>query len=150
MSVLDYICLAVMAFSTIICAYKGLRRIIFKICAVVFAVLISRYWGNILLNELNISLSPAVGGVVVFLFFFVVFKLVFKIIEGKLTDGVRSIVIDRLLGALVGLFVGTTVVFVFTEIIFIIEKVTILFDIAPEISEMIDNTIIFRFMRNLN
>ena len=150
MSVFDYVCLAVIAFSTIICAYKGLRKIIFKICATVFAVLISRYWGNILLNELNISLSPAVGGVVVFLFFFVVFKLVFKIIEGKLTDGVRSIVIDRLLGALVGLFVGTTVVFVFTEIIFIIEKVTILFDIAPEISEMIDNTIIFRFMRNLN
>ena len=150
MSVFDYICLAVIAFSTIICAYKGLRKIIFKICAVAFAVLISRYWGNILLNELNISLSPAVGGVVVFLFFFIVFKLIFRIIEGKITDGVRSIVIDRLLGALVGLFVGAAVVFVFTETVFIIEKITTLFDIAPEFSSSIDNTIIFRFMRNLN
>lgn len=150
MSVFDYICLAVIAFSTIICAYKGLRRIIFKICAIVLAVVISRYWGQFLLNKLNISLSPAVGGVVVFVFFFIVFKLVFKIIEGKLADGVRSIVIDRLLGALVGLFVGTAVVFVFTEIIFMIESVTTLFDIAPEFSDMINDTIIFRFMRNLN
>lgn len=150
MSVFDYICLAVIAFSTIICAAKGLRKIVFKLCAIALAVIVSKYLGEMLLDAVNITLTPAIGMFVVFLFFYIIFKLIFKIIEGKLADGVQSIVIDRLLGALVGLFVGTAIVFVFTEVIDIVGAVASIFDLDTEFFDAVDNTVIFRLIRNLN
>ena len=150
MNVFDYISLAVIAFFTIICAIKGLRRMIFKLCAITLAILISKYCGEWLLEKANISLDSAIGLFVIFLLSYIILRLVFKIIEGKLDKTVRSILIDRLLGALVGFFVGLAVIFAFIEVVDIVGTVASLFNKDYEFFHLVDNSVIFRWTRNLN
>ncbi len=166
MNILDYICLILLCASVVICAIKGLKKIIFRVAAFVISMILAKLLGNkigtLLLSDiirLDIgSLSDTVNGtiisllgtLIVFLLLLIVLKLIFKVVEGRMGQNIQSMIIDRLCGALVGFFIGVAVIFVFTEIVDIVFTVISLFKNDTEIFELADNTIIFRLFRNLN
>jgi hypothetical protein len=62
----------------------------------------------------------------------------------------QSIVLDRLCGALAGLFIGVAVAFAFTEIVSIVLVVVSSLTRSHDIFDFVDNSVIFKLFRNLN
>ncbi len=166
MSILDYICIALIGGSVVICALKGLKKIIFKIAAFVISVILAKLVGgkighlllsdiiNInfgsLSSEINGRIISILGTLIVFILLFIFLKLIFKVVEGKMGQNIQSLIVDRLLGALVGFFIGVAIVLVFTEVVDIVLSVISLFKRDADVFDVVDNTIIFRLVRNLN
>ncbi len=169
MNILDIICLVIIAASVIICTLNGLKKIIFKICSFFLAMLLAKFlgfkFGNFILPEaikdnqlfgaelsekINDSIASVVGTIIILVVSFIILRLIFKVIEFKLGSNLQSIVINRLLGALVGLFAGVAVVLAFTEVVNIVASVAAFINQGDVFFDAIDNSVIFRFFRNLN
>ena len=169
MNALDILCLVIISASIVICTLKGLKKIIFKVCAFFLAMLLAKLFGfkvgDLVIPELvkdnklfgsemakkiNDSIASVVGTIIIFIVSFVILRLIFKIVEFKLGSSMQSIVINRLLGALVGLFAGVAVVLLFTEVVNIIASVSAFVDQGDVFFDAIDNSVIFKFFRNLN
>ncbi len=169
MNALDILCLVIISASIVICTLKGLKKIIFKVCAFFLAMLLAKLFGfkvgDLVIPELvkdnklfgsemaekiDDSIASVVGTIIIFIVSFVILRLIFKIVEFKLGSSMQSIVINRLLGALVGLFAGVAVVLAFTEVVNIIASVSVFVDQGDVFFDAIDNSVIFKFFRNLN
>ncbi len=166
MSALDYICIALIGCSSLICAIKGLKKIFFRLAAFVISVILAKLVGNkvgyfLLSDVIDVNLGSAsseinnriisiLGTLIVFALLFVFLKLIFKVVEGKMGQNIQSRIIDRLLGALVGFFIGVAVVLIFTEAVSIVLTVISLLKGDVDAFEIVDNTIIFKLVRNLN
>ena len=170
MNILDWISLAIIGISVVICAMKGLKKVIFRVCAfavaAIMAKLLGARLGNFLLSDIITfdkskldadasekiynTLISTLGTLIVFLTLFFILKKIFRVVEGKMGRSLQSIVIDRLCGALVGLFLGVAFVFVFTETVSIVFATISLIKRDTQIYLYIDNSIIFKLFRNLN
>ncbi len=166
MAILDYICIALVCASIVICTLKGLKKIFFRIAAFGISVILAKLIGskighflfsdviNINLGSLSEKISNKIisvfGTLLVFILLFIFLKLIFKVVEGKMGNNIQSLVVDRLLGALVGFVIGVAVVLVFTEAVDIVFTVISLIKRDAEVFDVIDNTIIFKLVRNLN
>lgn len=170
MNVVDTTLLIVVAFFVLIFAIKGFRKIFFSIISCAIALCLASLFGEsvgILLGtdglapgfagfseetvaKLNSMLSNFFGAVIVFLLCFIVFRLLFKVVEMKMNLSVHSVVINRLLGALAGLIVGIGFIFVLS---FVLEVfATVLVRVSPEsdLLVQINNSKIWNFIKNLN
>ncbi len=166
MNILDFICIAIMGASIVICSIKGLKKLVFKVSAFIIATIMAKLlgnkFGNLLLSKVidfdvgalsdkfNDTIISVLGTLIVFLLLFIILKMLFRIVEGKMERSIQSIIVDRLLGALTGLFIGVAFVFVFTEIVYMILTAVSVIRRDTEAISFIDNTIIFKFIKNLN
>ena len=170
MNILDWICLAIIGAAVVVCSIKGLRKIFFKISAFVLSILIAEFIGSrigyFLLSDLihinlptldsdvtekiSNTIISTLGTLIVFLLLFFILKKIFAIVEGRLERKLHSVIVDRILGALTGLFFGVAFVFVFTEVVVIIFTAISAIKRDIEVFKYVDNSIIFKFFRNLN
>ena len=169
MNVLDILSLVFILASVAICTLKGLKKIVFKICSFFLAMLLAKLlgfkvgelvipelvkdnklFGSEMAKKINDSIASVVGTIIIFLASFIILRLIFKVVEFKLGSSMQSIVINRLLGALVGLFAGVAVVLVFTEVVNIVASVAAFIGQGDIFFDAIDNSVIFKFFRNLN
>ncbi len=170
MNILDIICVAVIALSTIICLFKGFKRIIFKICSFVIAMYVAKIFGcrlgnfllsffstegnNVidpaLLEKLSSSMVSAIGTGIIFIVLYIILRLVFKIIAIKTERSAGSVIIDRLLGAVLGLLLGTAIVFVFTEIAEFVLSAIAYFKGEQEVLEIVNASGIFKFFSDFD
>ncbi len=166
MTVFDYICFVIIGAAVMLCAFKGLRKIIFRLAAFIVSMIVARLIGdkigNLLLSDvIQIDIGPisekikstiisSLGTLVVFILLFIFLKLIFKVVEGKFDQNINSVIIDRLCGALVGFFLGVAIVFVFTEVVDIVITIIATFKKDGEIFDFVQKSIVFRLLRNLN
>ena len=150
MNVVDYISLAVIAFSTIICTIKGLRRMIFKVCSILIAVVISRFFGDWILDKIDIRIDHTLGLIAVFFAVYIIFRLIFKLIEVRLDSNVGSVFIDRLLGAIIGLLIGLALIYMLYEVVDEVYSIVSYFGKEEEFYELVDGAVIFSSMNDLN
>ena len=166
MNILDIICIAIIAACMMICLIKGFKKVIFKLSSFVIAMILAKLFGNRIgkallskiididigafSDKLNSAIISALGTLIVFVMLFVLLRLIFKVVEGKMERSIRSVVVDRLWGALTGFIIGVAFVFVFTETVYIILTTVSAIKCSTEAVEYIDKTIIFKFFRNLN
>ncbi len=164
MGIFDYICMALVGASVVICALKGMKKVFFKMAAFIISVILAKLVGSkighLLLSgiidieapssKLSGKIVSVLGTLIVFVLLFVFLKLIFNVVEGKMGHSIQSLIVDRLLGALVGLFIGVAVVLVFTEIVTVVFTVIALVKRDNDVFDITDSNIIFRLVRNLN
>lgn len=167
MTVLKWICVAILGVSTILCVLKGFGKFILKtiafVLAIVFAKLIGAWLSRALISEL-ISFkgfsgaSKQIGGMLIsavstFVAFFVllfILKRIFSIVDRKIEPDIQFAITNVILGALSGLFIGIVFVPTFAKIVVTVLVAASLPKALAETLKHIDNTIIFKFSRNLN
>ncbi len=166
MTFLDFLCIAIIVVFTAICAFKGMKKIIFRMVAFIVAMLVAKLLGykigNFLLSDIiQIDIGPVsnrvketiisvVGTLLLFVILFIFLRLIFKVVEGKFEKNIQSIIIDRLCGALVGFLLGISIVFVFTEVVDAVLAVIAFVKKDIEVFNIAEESIIFRLFRNLN
>ena len=170
MNTLDIICLVVIAVSVIICLLKGFKNIFFKLCSFVIAMYVAKIFGarvgNALLmhftntdketigasfvEKLSESMVSAIGTGLLFFVIYILLRLIFKITFIGIGKDVGSVVADRLLGGLIGLFVGVAIVFIFTELTDFIVSTVAYFKQDNAVYDIINSSKIFKFFGNLN
>ena len=140
MNTFDTIYLLIIIFFTVIFALKGLKKIIFSAISMALAGFISVTVGGTIgellsptpiespsqtpeavegivnngLSYVNKVLPTALGTVVTFVLSFLVIRILFKFVEDKIGTGITARVLDRILGGLVGLVLGVSIVLVFS------------------------------------
>lgn len=166
MNIFDSVCVILIIASVIVCTVKGYKKVVFKAAAFAIAMFAAKLtgsvFGNFLLSDvikvkinlISDSVSDAIvtgiGTALMFVFLFILLRLIFKIVEGKMEKSLQSIVLDRLCGALAGLFIGVAVAFAFTEIVSIVLVVVSSLTRSHDIFDFVDNSVIFKLFRNLN
>lgn len=164
MTVLDWICVAILGVSTVFCTFKGFRKLIFKTIAFVLAIMLAKliglYLGKAVTSgiinfggvskQLSHTFISALGTIIAFLLLSFILKKIFNIVDRKIEPNIQSAITNRILGALAGLFLGTVFVLAFAEIVVTVFTVASMLKSSSEPLEYIDNTIIFKFFRNLN
>ncbi len=166
MNILDYISLAFICAAIVFCSFKGIKKVIFKTAAFVISIIVAKLigekFGDLLLSEIidldvgilsekvNGTIIAVLGTLILFVLLFVFLRLIFKVIEGKYEKNMQSMIVDRILGALVGFFIGVAVVFVFTEVVDIVFTVIATIKQDTDIFDLIDDSIIFTLLHNLN
>lgn len=167
MTVLNWICAAILGASTILCALKGFGKLILKTVTFVFAIFLAKIIGSLLGKALISDFigfagfsdaSRRIGGVLIFALstlaaFFVlwfILKRIFKIVDRKIEPNIQSAITNIVLGALSGLFLGIVFVPTFAKTVVTVFAVASLLKPLSEPPKYVDNTIIFKYFRNLN
>lgn len=166
MDILDGIFVSVISSCVAFGALKGLNKLLSMTLSLAVALLVAkltgRIFGKFLLSKvinLNISslsfgvsfaLTTLIGTIVVFLQLFFMLRLIFKIVDGKMEKDLYSLVLDRLNGALAGFFIGVSVVFSFTELVFAVLAIITLAKNDIHTADRADRSVIFKLARNLN
>lgn len=170
MNVIDTISLSIIAFFVLIFAIKGLKKVIFSIISIILAVCIARFAGNsvgeILISDvfktgfaglsddaiarLNGILPNLLGTLIVFLLCFIVIRLLLKIVEMRMGVGLHSIIINRLLGAIAGLIIGISFLFILSYVIEVINAGFEVAGVSNSFTDALDKSKIWNIMKNLN
>ena len=168
MNVFDIITIVIFALFVIICAFKGLLKILSNWGSFFGALIISRIFGaaagEFLLNALSGPISnmesktlaslilnaiPTLGTV---LLFFLVY-LVLRLILGGLAKILKKVFdakpLDHFLGAIVGVFGGIAVIFLFTFLIEIVGSITSALNINSGMLEAMEGSPILNFFMSL-
>ena len=170
MNILDWISLMLIGAFVVFCVFKGLKRLSFRLCAFIVAMLMAKlsghYLGDFLLSDIiqiesglfgekltekiNDVLVSLLGTLILFIWLSVLLKRIFAIVEDRMERSYRVAFIDKIWGALTGIFDGMAFAFVFTEIVTIVDRAA--FKRKQELCGFIDgnNRIIYKLARILN
>ena len=147
-NVLDIATLAIFVLSLIICIWKGFLKIILKFGALAIAVILARFFGSAIggtfFSKLDESLATVIGTVIVFVIFYVVLRLIFAVIRKAVTSAQGVGAADRILGAVLGIIIAFSTVFLLAEILRIAVAVASMFDAQPSLLDAIEDTRLFR------
>lgn len=128
MSLFDYTNLIIVGGCAVFCIVKGFKKKIFKklafVYAVVFACFIANSKYNVLLlsnvdiiglenklfgdvwtEKINNAIVTVLGTIIMTVAFHILFKQIFRVVEGNFDNDIYTEVMDRIRGALDGLFV---------------------------------------------
>jgi hypothetical protein len=111
---------------------------------------VGRFFKSDFAAKLDERISTFFGTVTVFLCLFATLRLLGKLDNGDFNTDLRSVVVDRLRGALVGLFAGIGFVFSFTEVVNLSVTAANLEKRATPKYSTVDASQMYKFVGNLN
>ena len=149
MNIFDIIAIVIFFAFVVICAIRGLMKIIAKWGAFFAAMIISKIFGGMigtmLLGAVLKGFAPIVGTVLLFIILYIVFRIIFGLLAKIITKVLHAKALDRILGAIVGAVGGLSVVYLFALIAELIVVVVSIFNADAEIINTIQSTSILKF-----
>ena len=168
MNVFDIITIVIFALFVIVCAFKGLLKILSNWGSFFGALIISRIFGvaagDFLLNALAgpisnmesktlatliLNVIPALGTALLFFLVYLVLRLILGALSKILKKVFDAKPLDHFLGAIVGVFGGVAVIFLFTFLVEFVGSITSALNIDSGMLEAIKSSPILNFFMSL-
>ena len=151
MNILDIISICIFVIFVGICAWRGLLKIVSKWAALFVAMIISKMLGGTVYFYLFESIFGgfAVGRYVTIVLLFAVSYFVLRLLFGMLAKAITKLLhtktLDRILGGVVGLVGGFSVLFLFAFVLELILVVLTQFDLGEGLMDAYLTAKIFKF-----
>ena len=168
MTGLDIVILAIALVFVIVGAVKGFIKTLLRLGAAVFAIIVARMFGYLLgealfgdllsrrsplaenmspatLRSVNVSLSTLLGGLIIFLAVYILLRIIIRLTAKRLTDSFCGGLIDRLLGACLGLLLALGAIYALACVIDLLAIVLSICGSSFDIYDAVESSTLFKY-----
>ena len=147
MNTFDIIALVIFFAFVLICAWRGLLKIISKWAAFFAAMIIAKMLGAKVGFALfkNIPLAQYIGMVLLFVVLYIVCRLLFAQLSKAVNKILHTKTLDHILGGVVGVLGGSSVVFLFSFVLELVLVVISQFGFGDGLLHAFNSSKIFKF-----
>lgn len=149
MNVLDIIVLIIFSLSILICAIKGLLKILSGVGSFAVAFIVSKLFGNTLgerfLGEALGSFAGILGTLVLFVALLLLTRIIFFLLAKLITKVLHAKGLDKFLGALVGAVGGVAGIYVLSLALGLVMAVLELVGANTAIPSLVESSMILKY-----
>ena len=149
MNILDIIAIAIFLVFVVVCAWRGLLKIIARWAAFFAAMILSKVFGgllgNMLLGDLLGGFASVIGTVVLFVLLYIVCRILFGMLAKTINKVLHTKTLDHVLGGAVGTVGGLSAVFLYALAAELVVAVVSIFNADAGIVNLINTAAILKF-----